>query len=46
MYRDHVRKTAAYVNIIMESMREKGIYPDQVTDHSCRTSAMPHLSTI
>lgn len=29
---DHVRKTAAYVNIIMESMREKGIYPDQVTD--------------
>lgn len=29
---DHVRKTAAYVRLIMNKMREKGIYADQLTD--------------
>ncbi len=29
---DHVRKTAAYVRLIMEKMREKGIYADELTD--------------
>ena len=29
---DHVRKTAAYVRLIMEKMREKGLYADQLTD--------------
>ncbi|MCR5002130.1 MAG: HD domain-containing protein [Lachnospiraceae bacterium] len=29
---DHVRKTAAYVRLIMEKMREKGMYPDILTD--------------
>ncbi|MBR4168619.1 MAG: HD domain-containing protein [Lachnospiraceae bacterium] len=29
---DHVRKTAAYVRLIMEKMKEKGIYADQLTD--------------
>ena len=29
---DHVRKTAAYVELIMEKMREKGLYADKLTD--------------
>lgn len=29
---DHVRKTAAYAKIIMKKMKEKGYYPDQLTD--------------
>ena len=29
---DHVRKTAAYARIIMKTMKEKGYYPDQMTD--------------
>lgn len=29
---DHVRKTAAYVRLIMEKMREKGLYSDILTD--------------
>ncbi len=29
---DHVRKTAAYVRLIMEKMKEKGIYADQIDD--------------
>ncbi len=29
---DHVRKTAAYVCLIMQKMREKGLYPDILTD--------------
>ena len=29
---DHVRKTAAYVRLITEKMKEKGIYADQLTD--------------
>ncbi|MBO7352681.1 MAG: HD domain-containing protein [Lachnospiraceae bacterium] len=29
---DHVRKTAAYVRLIMNKMREKGMYPDILTD--------------
>lgn len=29
---DHVRKTAAYVRLITEKMREKGLYPDILTD--------------
>lgn len=29
---DHVRKTAAYARIIMKTMKEKGYYPDQLTD--------------
>ncbi|MCR5507436.1 MAG: HD domain-containing protein [Lachnospiraceae bacterium] len=29
---DHVRKTAAYVRLIMDKMREKGLYPDILTD--------------
>ena len=29
---DHVRKTAAYVRLIMNKMREKGIYTDKLTD--------------
>ncbi|MCR5688463.1 MAG: HD domain-containing protein, partial [Lachnospiraceae bacterium] len=29
---DHVRKTAAYVRLILEKMRERGMYPDILTD--------------
>ena len=29
---DHVRKTAAYVQIIMEEMKARGIYEDRLTD--------------
>ena len=29
---DHVRKTAAYVRLILEKMQEKGVYADQLTD--------------
>ncbi|MCR4909033.1 MAG: HD domain-containing protein [Lachnospiraceae bacterium] len=29
---DHVRKTAAYVRLILTKMREKGLYPDVLTD--------------
>ena len=29
---DHVRKTAAYVKLITEKMKEKGLYPDILTD--------------
>ena len=29
---DHVRKTAAYVRLIMKKMKEKGMYPDILTD--------------
>ncbi len=29
---DHVRKTAAYVRLIMDKMKEKGIYADVLTD--------------
>ncbi|MCR4755983.1 MAG: HD domain-containing protein [Lachnospiraceae bacterium] len=29
---DHVRKTAAYVRLIMNKMKEKGIYADQLSD--------------
>lgn len=29
---DHVRKTAAYVRLIMKKMKEKGLYPDILTD--------------
>jgi response regulator RpfG family c-di-GMP phosphodiesterase len=29
---DHVRKTAAYVGLILQKMREKGLYPDILTD--------------
>ncbi|MBQ9610880.1 MAG: HD domain-containing protein [Lachnospiraceae bacterium] len=29
---DHVRKTAAYAKLIMNKMKEEGIYPDQLTD--------------
>lgn len=29
---DHVRKTAAYTRVIMEKLREKGVYADQLTD--------------
>ncbi len=29
---DHVRKTAAYVHLILDKMREKGMYPDILTD--------------
>ena len=29
---DHVRKTAAYVRLIMNKMKEKGLYPDILTD--------------
>lgn len=29
---DHVKKTAAYARIIMNKMKEEGIYKDQVTD--------------
>ena len=29
---DHVRKTAAYVRLIMKKMKEKGIYADMLTD--------------
>ena len=29
---DHVRKTAAYARIIMKTMKEKGYYPDTLTD--------------
>lgn len=28
----HIKKTAAYVRIIMESMKRLGIYPDEMTD--------------
>jgi HD-GYP domain-containing protein (c-di-GMP phosphodiesterase class II) len=29
---DHVRKTAAYVRLIMKKMKEKGLYPDILTE--------------
>ncbi|MCR5590153.1 MAG: HD domain-containing protein [Lachnospiraceae bacterium] len=29
---DHVRKTAAYVRLIMDKMKEKGVYADKLTD--------------
>ena len=29
---DHVRKTAAYVRLIMQKMKEKGLYADALTD--------------
>ncbi len=29
---DHVRKTAAYVRLIMEKMKEKGVYADRISD--------------
>ena len=29
---DHVRKTAAYVRLITQKMKEKGLYPDILTD--------------
>ena len=29
---DHVRKTAAYVRLIMEKMKEKGVYAEALTD--------------
>lgn len=29
---DHIRKTAAYVELILELLREDGIYADQITD--------------
>ncbi len=29
---DHVRKTAAYVRLILEKMKEKGVYADRLTD--------------
>lgn len=29
---DHVRKTAAYVGLILREMKKKGYYPDQLTD--------------
>lgn len=29
---DHIRKTATYVDIILHKMREKGLYPDILTD--------------
>ncbi len=29
---DHVRKTAAYVRLIMEKMKEKGLHPEMLTD--------------
>lgn len=29
---DHIRKTAAYVSLIMRRMKEKGIYEDKLTD--------------
>ena len=29
---DHVRKTSAYVKLIMEKMKEQNIYPEQLTD--------------
>ena len=29
---DHVRKTAAYTRVIMESLKKKGYYTDQLTD--------------
>ena len=29
---DHVRKTAAYVRLILEKMKKKGLYPDKLTD--------------
>ena len=29
---DHVRKTAAYVKLILEKMKEKGVYSDRLTD--------------
>ena len=29
---DHVRKTAAYVRLILEKMKERGIYADKLTD--------------
>ena len=29
---DHVRKTAAYVRLIMKKMKEKGLYPEIMTD--------------
>ncbi len=29
---DHVKKTAAYVDIVMRSLKEKGYYADELTD--------------
>ena len=29
---DHVRKTAAYVRLILQKMKEKGVYADQLTE--------------
>jgi len=29
---DHVRKTAAYVKLLLNAMKEKGLYPDILTD--------------
>ena len=36
---DHVRKTAAYVRLITQKMKEKGIYADQLTDEFCEDVA-------
>ena len=33
---DHVKKTAAYVMMILQILKEKNIYPDQVTDDYIR----------
>ena len=40
---DHVRKTAAYVKLIMEKMKEAGLYKDQLTDKFMKdvTNAAP-----
>ena len=42
---DHVRKTAAYVNLIVREMRELGYYKDKITDkfiQDCVSSAPLH----
>lgn len=36
---DHVRKTAAYVRLITQKMKEKGVYADQLTDEFCEDVA-------
>ncbi len=36
---DHVRKTAAYVQLIMEKMKEKGLYADVLTEEYMRDVA-------
>ena len=33
---DHIRKTAAYVKIILEELKREGVYLDQLTDHYIR----------